>query len=215
MGRTSEVISVSSDRSIDEAGREPRESSGVRTVDDETSELLAAIRRGDADAFDRVAREFAPRLFRMALRLTGRREEAEDLVQETLLRTLPALRRFEGRARLSTYLFRALGNLWKNRLRSRKRSKIVEWFRARRDDDPGAETDEPVALDPAPSAEGTAVGDGPSGECSRGGRQAGADAAPGRCCCARSKGFPMRRSPGRPGCPWGRFARVLPAPGET
>jgi len=96
----------------------------------ETPELLEALRRGDADAFEQVARLYAPRLFRFALRLTGRREDAEDLVQETLLRSLPALRRFEGRARLSTYLIRALGNLWKNRLRARQRSRLVEWFRA-------------------------------------------------------------------------------------
>jgi RNA polymerase sigma-70 factor (ECF subfamily) len=98
------------------------ESSGER--------LLEAIRRGDADAFDAMAREVSPKLFRFALHLTGRREEAEDLVQETLVRALPALRKFEGRAQLSTYLARALANLWKNRLRSRGRSRIVEWFRA-------------------------------------------------------------------------------------
>lgn len=96
----------------------------------EPAELLDAIRRGDADAFEQVARQNAPRLFRMALRLTGRREDAEDLVQETLVRALPSLRRFEGRSTLSTYLFRAMGNLWKNRLRSKQRSRLVEWFRA-------------------------------------------------------------------------------------
>jgi len=110
-------------------------SGGTENPEDRTAEWIEGIRRGDADAFDAVAREYAPRLFRLALRLCGRREEAEDLVQETLVRTLPALKRFEGRARLSTYLTRSLGNLWKNRLRSRKRSRIVDWFRGRKDDD--------------------------------------------------------------------------------
>jgi RNA polymerase sigma-70 factor (ECF subfamily) len=143
---------VTSERSIDPAGGEPGPPNGVRQ---DEGDLLAAIRRGDAAAFDRVAREYAPRLFRLAYRLTGRREEAEDLVQETLLRTLPALERFEGRARLSTYLFRALGNLWKNRLRSRKRSRIVEWLRVGKAGD-GENEDarqEVVPVDPAPSAE--------------------------------------------------------------
>ena len=76
---------------------------------------------------------------RTALRLTGRVEDAEDLVQETLVRTLPALRRFEGRSRLSTYLVRALLNLWKNRLRSRSRSPIVAWlFRRAGSEEPTA-----------------------------------------------------------------------------
>ena len=122
---------------MDEAGRE-------------TAEQLAAIRRGDPDAFEAVAREHAPSLFRVALRLTGRREEAEDLVQETLVRALPKLRGFEGRAKLATYLFRAMGNLWKNRLRSKKRSRLVDWFRAggKREDEEGVGLDPP---DHAPS----------------------------------------------------------------
>ena len=109
--------------------------------------MLERIRRGDPDAFEAVARDHAPRLFRLAMRMTGRREEAEDLVQETLVRALPALSRFEGRARISTYLIRALGNLWKNRLRSKKRSRLVAWFRGA----PGEE-DETPELDPADDA---------------------------------------------------------------
>ena len=135
--------------------REPRDAAGVRSTgaeetERETAELLEGVRRGDADAFDAVARMHAPRLFRLAVRLTGRREDAEDLVQETLVRALPALRRFEGRARLSTYLLRAMTNLWKNRLRARRRSRLVDWFRGGRDAE-GAEPQEPVAVDASPS----------------------------------------------------------------
>lgn len=126
--------------------------SGTGTLDTESPGLIDAIRRGDADAFDTVAREFAPRLFRLAWRLCGNREDAEDLVQETLVRALPALRRFEGRAKLWTYLARAQGNIWKNRLRSRARSRIVDWFRGRSGDDDG-EPAQPEVVDPAPSAQ--------------------------------------------------------------
>lgn len=104
----------------------------------DSAELLGALRRGSVEAFDELAREHSPRLFRLALHLSGRSEEAEDLVQETLVRAIPALRGFEGRAQLSTYLIRALTNLWKNRLRSRSRSRIVDWFRqGPRDKDAG------------------------------------------------------------------------------
>ena len=134
---------------------EPQGANGVYTVagesgEQDTAELLEGIRSGDGAAFEAVARMQAPRLFRFAVRLTGKREDAEDLVQETLVRTLPALRRFEGRARLSTYLLRALSNLWKNRLRSRKRSRVVEWDQGRSGDD-GDEGREMVAIDGSPS----------------------------------------------------------------
>jgi RNA polymerase sigma-70 factor (ECF subfamily) len=132
---------------------EPRDANGVYTVtgdegERETAELLEGIRRGDSGAFETVARMHAPRLFRLAIRLTGKREDAEDLVQETLVRALPALRKFEGRALLSTYLVRALGNLWKNRLRSRKRSRLVDWFSGGEEGDEGTE---PVAVDQSPT----------------------------------------------------------------
>ncbi|MDH3626121.1 MAG: sigma-70 family RNA polymerase sigma factor [Acidobacteriota bacterium] len=114
--------------------REPRVVSGVHDhqevgPDAELADLLERIRRGDGDAFEQVAREQGPRLFRLALRLCSQRADAEDLVQETLLKGLPALKRFEGRSSLATYLTRAMGNLWKNRLRSRSRSRMVDWFR--------------------------------------------------------------------------------------
>lgn len=140
--------------------REPAGASGVHSIESreparDPEKLLEGIRRGDADAFEQLAREHAPRLYRLALRLTGRVEDAEDLVQETLVRSLPALRRFEGRARLSTYLARALSNLWKNRLRSRSRSPLVGWFwlgrrRAEEDDGP-----DPEPADDAPDAVAT------------------------------------------------------------
>ena len=131
---------------------EPGSAGGVCSsrAEADPAELLRRIRQGDPDAFEAVAREHAPRLFRLAMRMTGRREEAEDLVQETLVRALPALKKFEGRARLSTYLIRALGNLWKNRLRSKKRSRLVEWFRGKPGDE--EETTELDPADPAPSA---------------------------------------------------------------
>ncbi len=119
----------------------------------DSAELVERIRRGDADAFEQMAREVGPRLYRLALHLSGNRDEAEDLVQETLVRALPALRRFEGRAKLSTYLVRALGNLWKNRLRSRSRSKIVEWFRVGGDKDDDDTRDDLDPPDQAPSAQ--------------------------------------------------------------
>ena len=132
--------------------REPSDDSGVRRfgdapADPDEADLLERVRRGDADAFDVVARTHAPRLYRLALHLARRPDDAEDLVQETLVRALPKLDRFEGRARLSTYLMRALTNLWRNGLRSRGRSRIVPWPETGEDRRPAE------FPDPAPSVE--------------------------------------------------------------
>lgn len=119
-------------------------------------ELITRIRSGDADAFEELARREAPKLMRLALKLCRRREDAEDLVQETLLKSMTTLRRFDGRARLSTYLFRALSNQWKNRLRSKSRSRIVDWFRGESRNERGVVAERSIEqrqADPSPDAE--------------------------------------------------------------
>lgn len=94
----------------------------------EEAELLARQRRGDAAATAELVHQLLPGLLRLARRLTGSPDEAEDLVQETFSRMLPALERFEGRSRVSTYAIRTLSNICKNRRRKRSRSPLVRWF---------------------------------------------------------------------------------------
>ncbi|MBX3188426.1 MAG: RNA polymerase sigma factor [Labilithrix sp.] len=59
------------------------------------SELVDRLRRGDTSAFDRTYTLYHPRVFSFLLRLSGRRDTAEDLAQETwmkLARAAPTLR---------------------------------------------------------------------------------------------------------------------------
>jgi RNA polymerase sigma-70 factor (ECF subfamily) len=78
-------------------------------------ELLAALRAGDEDAFRRVVREWHGPLLRVARIFTPSRAVAEEVVQETWLRVLGALDRFEGRSSLRTWVFRILVNTAKTR----------------------------------------------------------------------------------------------------
>ena len=61
--------------------------------------------RPPTEDFAAVAEDVAPRLFRMALRMCGNREDAEDLVQDTLLQAFRKWRQFEGRSSASTWLY--------------------------------------------------------------------------------------------------------------
>src|SRR5438093_13255347 len=59
--------------------------------------LVDQLRREDTEAGRRFVREYYPGVYRYLLYLTGRREAAEDLAQETFLQAWSSLGAFEGR----------------------------------------------------------------------------------------------------------------------
>jgi RNA polymerase sigma-70 factor, ECF subfamily len=78
-------------------------------------QLVAALRAGDEKAFRTVVREWHSSMLRVAQIFVPTRSLAEEVVQETWLRVLGALDRFEGRSSLKTWVFRILVNTAKTR----------------------------------------------------------------------------------------------------
>jgi RNA polymerase sigma-70 factor (ECF subfamily) len=74
------------------------------------SELLARAQCGDVAAFEELARTCVDRVFAVALRLLGDRGEAEEVVQETLLRAWRGIGGFRGRSGFPTWLHRIAVN---------------------------------------------------------------------------------------------------------
>jgi RNA polymerase sigma-70 factor (ECF subfamily) len=58
--------------------------------------LLDRARRGEAAAFEQLYRSFERPVFTLALRLTGRRDEAQDVLQETMIKLLDRIAAFRG-----------------------------------------------------------------------------------------------------------------------
>lgn len=81
----------------------------------------AAICAGDRAASEQLVRAYAPRLLGVARRLLGREEDAQDALQDAFSAAFQALPRYEGQARLSTWLHRITVNAALMRLRSRGR----------------------------------------------------------------------------------------------
>lgn len=74
------------------------------------ADLLNRIRHGDKSACDECITLHYDALHRLAMRLVADPMEAEDIVQESFLRAFKAIHTFDGRSRLSTWLFRITYN---------------------------------------------------------------------------------------------------------
>jgi RNA polymerase sigma-70 factor, ECF subfamily len=80
-------------------------------------------RKGDQNAFRVLVERHSQAVFRLAFRMTGNEQDAEDTVQETFLRAYKQLHRFDGRAAFGTWLYRICVNCSLDLLRSRKSRK--------------------------------------------------------------------------------------------
>jgi RNA polymerase sigma-70 factor (ECF subfamily) len=83
-----------------------RRRTAMTSGNDREGELVARARDGDRDAFEQLVLLYADRLYAVVLRVSGNRDEAEEVVQETFLRAWRSLHRFEGRSQFFTWLYR-------------------------------------------------------------------------------------------------------------
>jgi RNA polymerase sigma-70 factor (ECF subfamily) len=99
--------------------------------------LVYSAKQGDMAAFEEHIERHTAMIFRIAVHITGFREDAEDVVQDAFLKAFQNLHRFEERARFSTWLPRIAVNEALTKLRRSRRSPTISL-----DDD----TDESISL---------------------------------------------------------------------
>jgi RNA polymerase sigma-70 factor, ECF subfamily len=68
--------------------------------------LLPMAKAGDADAFVELSRRYYRRIFQETLRITRNQQDAEDALQDSLMKAFSHLKDFEGRSSFSTWLTR-------------------------------------------------------------------------------------------------------------
>lgn len=113
---------MSDDRGVDEGTRQntgpPHEQPRKPETDDR--ELLARHVAGDPDAFGEIVRRHRDRLWAVALRTLGDREEAADAVQDALVSAYRAAHTFRGNSAVTTWLHRITVNACLDRARKTK-----------------------------------------------------------------------------------------------
>ena len=86
-----------------------------------TAALVATLKRQSPTAFEQLIAQHGPMLFRVALRLMDRPEEAEEVLQETLLTVYEKIHTFGERSALTTWLYRITVDTALMRLRAKAR----------------------------------------------------------------------------------------------
>jgi RNA polymerase sigma-70 factor (ECF subfamily) len=89
--------------------------------DDLAEPLLDGLRRGDGRAFEELVRLYSGRLLALAKRILGSEHDARDAVQDAMVSVFRSIDRFDGSAKLSTWLHRIVVNAALMKLRSQRR----------------------------------------------------------------------------------------------
>ncbi len=82
----------------------------IETIEQEINISLDALRQSDRAEFAKLVEKFSSKIYRLALKILNNEEDAEDVLQETFIKAMKALPKFEGRSSLATWLYRIAVN---------------------------------------------------------------------------------------------------------
>src|SRR5438128_3501807 len=91
-----------------------------RTKTDGDAALVEALRREDREAPELLVETFGDRVYRLALRITGSNEDAEEVAQDALWTAARKIHTFKGESAFGSWLYRIAANAAYQKLRARK-----------------------------------------------------------------------------------------------
>lgn len=109
------------------------------SISADESVLVAQARHGCRDAFTTLVRPQMSKAYRVALRITGNREDAEDAIQQALLKAYSHIDQFHSKSRFSTWLLRITINEALGKLRKQRAEKAHLFYSASEDGSDPAE----------------------------------------------------------------------------
>ena len=101
------------DREIDDVVVAPRRL-------DRDGDLLEALRRGDSRAAELLVARYGERAYRLATRITGNGEDAEEVVQDAFWSVVRRIDSFRGESAFGSWLYRIVANAAYQKLRGRQ-----------------------------------------------------------------------------------------------
>ena len=105
-------------RTSADARAHPDYARALSDAEDQTErKFIERLAGRDERAFNELVELYEARVFRLLLRMLGRRDEAEDMAQEVFVQIFKAITTFRGDSKLSTWIYRVSVNLCKNRMK--------------------------------------------------------------------------------------------------
>lgn len=87
---------------------------------DPDARLVEGLRREDAEAMEQLVERYGDRVYRLAVRITGSNEDAEEVVQDALWTAARKIQTFKGDSAFGSWLYRVTANTAYMKLRSRR-----------------------------------------------------------------------------------------------
>jgi len=107
------------------------------------AELMQKVKEGDERAFRQIVETHQASIFSLCMQYLANRQDAEEVAQDVFIKLYKTAETYEPKAKLSTFLYRIAVNLSLNRIRDRKRKRLVSFdFLKRISEEPSSNNDE-------------------------------------------------------------------------
>jgi len=99
-----------------------------QTARDRDESLVAGLQREEEGAAETLVSQYGDRVYRLAFRITGNREDAEEVVQDALWTASRKIHSFRGESAFGSWLYRIAANTAYQKLRERRgRNQEISW----------------------------------------------------------------------------------------
>jgi len=91
----------------------------------EEQELIDAAKGGDIEAFNKLIKNYTQMIYSFSFKVCRNEEKAKDTLQDTLINIFKSLKTFDGKSKLSTWIYKVVTNNCLMLKRSEKTNKLV------------------------------------------------------------------------------------------
>lgn len=126
-----ERIEERNERLIKEQNGHQVEQQQIEQIQEPIEEIVVRVQRGESERFACIVDVYQQQLFRYCCRLLGNQQDAEDAVQDIMVKAYQSIRRYKATVSFSAWLYRVAGNHCLNLLRRRRvYRQVLQFFSA-------------------------------------------------------------------------------------